>query len=287
MKLQAITEADRKTYRETGYFILRQVIPASLLTDLRREAAKAHDIAVRLHGPQTQRLAPLRKHEGELDLKPFRDFTQIEGLNAAVQALLTPEHFLKPTEDGCILFGPRERPWSTEWHRDWRDHVLEAEFQAEVGDARWQEIATDFRFWNQVNCPLYEDISTWYVPGSFKRVHNTPEEMRVYASTTHQQELWDEDHRRTNEELEEFCLRYCQAMPGAVRLVLNPGDFAIYRNVGWHIGSYVPYRRRATISTHCMTPAFTQWAAKHNHLLKAVEAGIERHARMAASQQTG
>jgi hypothetical protein len=280
MKISPITDADRSQYRESGYFVLHQVIPASLLRDLRREAAKAHDIAVRLHGPQTQRLAPLKDHADELDLRPFRDFDHIEGLNAAIQALLTPEHSLKPTEDACILFGPRERPWSTEWHRDWRDHVLEAEFQAEIGDARWRDIATDFRLWNQVNCPLYEDISTWYVPGSFKRVHNTPEEMRVFSSTT-QQELWDEHHRRTDEELEDFCLRYCQAMPGAVRLVLNPGDFCIYRNVGWHIGNYVPYRRRATINTHCFTPAYAKFAADYGYLLKAVEAGIERHARLA------
>jgi hypothetical protein len=283
MKITPITDADRIHYRESGYFVIRQVIPAGLLRDLRRVAAKAHDIAVRLHGPQTQRLAPLKAHADELDLQPFRDFDQIEGLNAAIKTLLTPEHTLKPSDDAGLLFGPRERPWSTEWHRDWRDHVLEAEFQAEIGDARWQEIASDFRLWNQVNCPLYEDISTWYVPGSFKRVHNTPEEMRVYASTT-QQELWDEDHRRTDEELEEFCLRYCQAMPGAVRLVLNPGDFCIYRNIGWHIGSYVPYRRRATISTHCFTPAYAKFAADYAHMLKAVPAGIERHARLAAAK---
>ena len=282
MKIQPITDADRKHYRDSGYFVIRQVIPAGLLRDLRREAAKAHDIAVRLHGPQTQRLAPLKAHAAELDLRPFREFDHIEGLNDAIQALLTPEHSLRPTEDACLLFGPRERPWSTEWHRDWRDHVLEAEFQTEIGDARWQEIATDFRLWNQVNCPLYEDTATWYAPGSFKRVHNTPEEMRVYASTT-QQELWDESRRRTDEELEEFCLRYCQAMPGAVQLVLNPGDFCIYRNVGWHIGNYVPYRKRATINTHCFTPAYAKFAADYSHMLKAVEAGIERHARMAST----
>lgn len=282
MKIQPITDADRKHYRDSGYFVIRQVIPAGLLRDLRREAAKAHDIAVRVHGPQTQRLAPLKAHAAELDLRTFREFDHIEGLNDAIQALLTPEHSLRPTEDACLLFGPRERPWSTEWHRDWRDHVLEAEFQAEIGDARWQEIATDFRLWNQVNCPLYEDTATWYVPGSFKRVHNTPEEMRVYASTT-QQELWDESRRRTDEELEEFCLRYCQAMPGAVQLVLNPGDFCIYRNVGWHIGNYVPYRKRATINTHCFTPAYAKFAADYGHMLKAVEAGIERHARMAST----
>lgn len=283
MSIAPITEADRQFYRDQGYFIIRRVIPAGLLRDLRREAAKAHDLAVRLNGPQTQRLAPLKKYDDELDLRPFHDFDQIVGLNDAIQALLTPEHTLKPTEDACILFGPRERPWSTEWHRDWRDHVLEDEFQAEIGDARWEEIANDFRLWNQVNCPLYEDTATWYVPGSFKRVHNTPEEMRVYGSTN-QQELWDEDKRRTDEEQEEFCLRYCQSMPGAVQWVLNPGDFAIYRNVGWHLGNYVPYRRRATLATHCFTPAYAEFAQKTEHLLKAVAAGVERHARLAAQK---
>lgn len=108
MKIQPITDADRKHYRDSGYFVIRQVIPAGLLRDLRREAAKAHDIAVRLHGPQTQRLAPLKAHAAELDLRPFREFDHIEGLNDAIQALLTPEHSLRPTEDACLLFGPRE-----------------------------------------------------------------------------------------------------------------------------------------------------------------------------------
>lgn len=282
MSIAPITEADRQFYRDQGYFIIRQVIPAGLLRDLRREAAKAHDIAVRLDGPQAQRLSKLGAHTDELDLRPFHEFDHIEGLNAAVQALLSPEHTLKPTEEAGLLFGPRERPWSTEWHRDWRDHVLEDEFQAEVGDARWQEIAMDFRLWNQVNCPLYEDTSTWYVPGSFKRVHNTPAELRVYASTN-QQELRDEGRQRTDEELELFCLRYCQAMPGAVQLALNPGDFCIYRNVGWHLGNYVPYRRRMTLHTHCFTPAYAKFANDYAHLLKATAAGIERHARLARS----
>lgn len=283
MKIAPITESDRLNYRAQGYHVLRQVIPASLLRDLRRSADKAHDIAVRLSGPQTQRLAPLKAHLDEADLQPFRDFDGIEGLNEAIQALLTPEHTLKPTVDACLLFNPRARPWSTEWHRDWRDHVLEDEFQREIGDERWQEIATDFRLWNQVNCPFYEDVSTWYVPGSFHRVHNTPEEMRVYASST-QQELWDENHRRTDEELELFCLRYCQAMPGAIQLILNPGDFCIYRNVGWHIGNYVPYRKRATLATHCFTPAYAKFSEESAHMLKAVEAGIERHQRFAAGK---
>lgn len=276
------TEADREFYHENGYFILRQVIPASLLRDLRHEAAKAYEIVRRLSGPQAQRMSRIKDHADELDLKPFHEFDHIEGLNDAIKALLTEEHTLKPTEEATILFGPRERPWATEWHRDWRDHVLEDEFQSTIGDARWQEIAMDFRLWNQVNCPLYEDTSTWYVPGSFKRVHNTEAEERVYASTT-QQELRHDAKQRTNEELELFCLRYCQSMPGAIQLVLNPGDFGLYRNVGWHIGNYVPYRTRMTLHTHCFTEAYEKFAKDYAHMLKAEAAGKERHARLAAA----
>jgi len=278
MKFEITEEAIRK-YRTEGYHIIPQVIPATLLTDLRREATKARELAYRDHGPQTQRLGFFKDYADELDLQPFRDFSTIDGLNEAVQQLTSPQHQVKPAEDSGILFSPQTRPWSTEWHRDWRDHVLDAEFEEHVGDARWKEILEDPDFFNQINCPLYEDTSTWFVPGSHLRVHNTMEEMAVYKSTD-QKELWDEDKVKTNEELELFCLRYCQAMPGAVQLVLNPGDLALYRNTGWHIGNYVPYRDRMTLHTHAITPAFKEFGDKYRHLLKPVEASIERHAKL-------
>lgn len=278
MKL-SVTEEDVRHFRTQGFHVLRSVIPAALLRDLRRESRKAREVAYRVHGPQAQRLQPLNEYAGEFDLQPFRDFTQIEGLNEAVSRLTSPRHRLKPTETGTLLFSPRSRPWSTEWHRDWRDHVLEAEFQAEVGDARWQEVLNDPDFFNQVNCPLFEDTSTWFVPASHLRVTNTAAEMKVYHSTT-QEELRDEAGTKTDEELELFCLRYCQAMPGAVQLVLNPGDFMIYRNTGWHIGNYVTYRERMTLHTHAMTPAFTEFTRQYSHLLKPREASLERHVRL-------
>ena len=205
-----ITEHDIQKYRTDGYHIIPQVIPASLLTDLRREATKARELAYRVHGPQTQRLGFFKDYADELDLTPFKNFTTIDGLNEAVQRLTSSHHQVKPAEDSGILFSPQERPWSTEWHRDWRDHVLDAEFQEHVGDARWKEILEDGDFFNQINCPLYEDTSTWYVPGSHLRVHNTDEEMAVYLSTT-QEALMDEDNQKTDEELELTCLRYCQS----------------------------------------------------------------------------
>ena len=274
-----VTDEDVLKYRERGYHIIPQVIPATLLKDLRRVATKARELAYRDHGPQTQRLGFFKDYADELDLQPFREFTVIDGLNEAVQQLTSPHHIVKPAEESGLLFSPKERPWSTEWHRDWRDHVLDAEFQEHVGDARWQEILDDSDFFNQVNCPLFEDTSTWYLPGSHRRLHNTETEMAVYRSTN-QEELIDEDKKRTDEELELFCLRYCQAMPGAVQLVFNPGDFLLYRNTGWHIGNYVPYRDRMTMHTHAMTPAFNEFAKKYHHLLEPLEASLERHAKL-------
>jgi len=282
MPHHTVTEEDIVKYREEGYHIFPQVIPPSLLKDLRREGAKAQEIAYRVNGPQAQRLYPLNDYSDELDMTPFKQFTKIDGINEAIQQLTSSRHYLKPTEGAGFLFQPRDRPWSTEWHRDWRDHVLDAEFEEHIGAERWKAIVDDSNFFNQVNCPLYEDTSTWFVPGSHKRVENTPEEMKVYHSST-QEELMDEEHLKTAEEQELFCLSYCQAMPGAVQLVLNPGDFLIYRNTGWHLGNYVPYRRRMTLHTHAMTPEFQEFSTKYRYLLKPREAALEHHAKQASA----
>ena len=273
--IKVITEEDRQKYREEGYHVIPQVIPASLLKDLRREAAKAQAIAHRIDGPQAQRLSVLKDYSNELNMKVFSAFDEIEGLVQAIQDLLTPEHFLQPTTEATILFGPRDRPWSTEWHRDFRDHIEEEPWKEHLADD-WENISNNFNFWNQVNCPLYEDNSTWYVPGTFQRTYNTPAESELYASST-QELLMDEANEQSDEALELYCLNYCKAMPDAVQLVLNPGDFCIYRNVGWHLGNYVPYRKRMTIHTQCDTQEFAEFRKQYFHLLNARAASLEKH----------
>ena len=62
-----ITEEDIQKYKTEGYHIIPQVIPASLLTDLRREATKARELAYRDHGPQTQRLGFFRDYADEFE----------------------------------------------------------------------------------------------------------------------------------------------------------------------------------------------------------------------------
>ena len=51
-------------------------------------------------------------------------------------------------------------------------------------------------------------------------------------------------------------------MPGAVRLRLNAGDCAVYRNTLWHLGSYLPYRKRATLHDAVETPEYAAWWRK-------------------------
>ena len=57
------TQQHRIEYERDGLTILRGVIPATLLADLRRETDKACEIARRQHGPQAQRLQPVYEYE--------------------------------------------------------------------------------------------------------------------------------------------------------------------------------------------------------------------------------
>ncbi|HYF51741.1 MAG TPA: hypothetical protein VEJ63_20160, partial [Planctomycetota bacterium] len=54
-------------------------------------------------------------------------------------------------------------------------------------------------------------------------------------------------------------LNYCLKMPGAVRLELNAGDLCLYRNCMWHLGNYLPYKRRATLHDFVDTPAYQRF----------------------------
>lgn len=251
-----ITEAEITFYRTNGYHVLRQIIPVALITDLRRVAAQALTIARRLDGPQAQRLAALDR-QPELDCGPVKTFAELPELNAAVQALLTPRHRLTAPLGAALLFEPAERCWATEWHRDWRDHMNPSQF-AGVFEGQWERLAMDADLFNQINCALYEDPATWYVPGSHHRLRDTAEEIRA-AKAADRAAVENKDRGRTEAEQERFLHDYCAAMPGAVQLHLQPGDLAIYRSVGWHIGNYVPYRRRATLHCSAMTPAYGQF----------------------------
>ncbi len=246
-------EKDAVSYRAQGWIVFRQAVPASLIADLRRSAGQARELARRLDGPQTQRLQTVGRH-AEVDAGPLKDFTELPELNAALQALLSPRHYLSPPAAMAFLFEPAERCWATEWHRDWRDHMSAAQFEG-VFAGDWEATATDLNLFNQINCALYEDTSTWYVPGTHARLQDTPAEVAA-AKAADRAAVENTAGTRSEAAQEVFLRDYCEGMPGAVQLTLQAGDIALYRSIGWHIGSYVPYRKRATLHCSAVTPEY-------------------------------
>ena len=51
-------------------------------------------------------------------------------------------------------------------------------------------------------------------------------------------------------------------MSEAVRLCMDAGDFAIYHPNAWHLGNYLPDRRRVTIHDLAPTPELLDWYAR-------------------------
>ena len=96
-------------YRTRGCVVFRQILPPSLLRDLRRATARTQEVARARFGPQVQRL----KVTGDsgIDLQPFREYAELPALVDAVGRLLTPRH--KIDEDfsrASVLLEPSEMP---------------------------------------------------------------------------------------------------------------------------------------------------------------------------------
>ncbi|HIG47400.1 MAG TPA: hypothetical protein EYQ20_13590 [candidate division Zixibacteria bacterium] len=237
---QHITE-----YYHNGYTVFQSILPSSLVQDLRRVTGLAREIIREENGPQVQRLQPVGKYADRLDMRPFQDYEELPELMDAYQRVLSPMHRLEGKARMGILFEPADRSWCTVWHRDITaktNHVDPEEFAVLTRDAT---------FFTQVNCALYTDISTWYVPASDGRPDT---EAEVQASG-----LQPDTDRMNPEEAEYENLTYCRGMPGALQLVLEPGDFALYRPNAWHIGNYAPYRKRATLHDSIWKPETRAW----------------------------
>jgi ectoine hydroxylase-related dioxygenase (phytanoyl-CoA dioxygenase family) len=241
------SDAHIQEYHTRGYTVFREIVPAPLVGDLRRATDQAREAARRKTGTQAQRLQPVAKFE--IEQKPFRDYAGLPALREAITKLLSARH-THPNDDWLgVLLEPAETPYCTIWHRDWRDNVQTMPIAA------WEAVFRDINYFNQVNCALYEDSSTWVVPGSHLRQDLQCEVERFPDRPIRGPEL----DGRTSEERERLCRQYCESMPGAVQLHLDAGDLALYRNTLWHIGSYVPYRKRATLHDLVDTPEYLAW----------------------------
>jgi hypothetical protein len=253
-----LTEADRAFYETQGYLIFRQILPVNLIADLRRTAAKAREVARELHGPKAQRLAELERLDAS-DLAPLQAFAELPNLNAALHALLSPQHRISYPGGLSFLFEPAQHCWGLAWHRDWRDHMSAAQAGEVFGD-RWEAMASDPKLFNQINCALYEDPCTWFVPGSHRQLQDTPGQVRA-AKASDDATLANRRGEHAEEEHERFLFNYCAGMPGGQPLILQAGDLVIYRSIAWHTGSYLPYRKRATLHCSAATPEYERfWA---------------------------
>jgi hypothetical protein len=241
------TEQHRDEYFSAGLTILHGIIPATLLSDLRRETDKARHIARKCAGPQSQRLQPVYQYE-ELDHRAFRDFLELPTLRSTVEGILGPLH--KPSDNMGVLLEPAENAWCTNWHRDVAHHIPELE------EAWFFQAAANLQTFNQFNAALYDDHSLWIVPGSHHRP-DTPQEHACFPGMPPSGPELRQAMRP--EERERACLEYAQSMPGAVPVMLFAGDCAFYRASGWHIGNYVPYLKRATLHDNFQGEADRAW----------------------------
>jgi hypothetical protein len=244
-------------YHTLGYTVFRQILPPSLIADLRRVTDKARDIARERSGEQAQRLQPVGAYD--LDQGPFQDYADLPELVDAIARVLSPRHRHGSRDLFGVLLDPGEMPWCTAWHRDWRDNMPGLDI------AMWERSMGDGELFNQINCALYEDNCTWVVPGSHLRL-DSPEEQAGFPEGSIPGAKLD---GLTYEERERAGLDYCRTMPGAVRLCLDAGDFALYRNTLWHLGNYAPHLKRATLHDSADTPEFAEWRRKAHETRKS------------------
>jgi ectoine hydroxylase-related dioxygenase (phytanoyl-CoA dioxygenase family) len=232
--------AQRDAFLREGWTVFRGIVPSTLVADLRRVAEQARALARRLHGEQAQRLQPVLAHD--LDRGPFRDYLALPALRDAVAAVLSPTHVHGTAAGLGLLLEPAHAPWGTGWHRDLRGHHA-------LPPGLWEERSRDLRYMNQTNCALYDDGCAWIVPGSHTRADTLEEASCPPLALDGLDEV----------AAERALLAHARAMPGAMRLHLAPGDYALYRACMWHQGSYLPYQRRATLHDFVDTPENAAW----------------------------
>jgi ectoine hydroxylase-related dioxygenase (phytanoyl-CoA dioxygenase family) len=238
-------------YERDGYVVFREILPPSLIADLRRATDRGRELVRKKGGSQVQRFEPFA--EGEIDHQPFEEYRTLPVLRDAVSRLLSARHLYgDPNTYLAVLIEPEELPYCIAWHQDWRH------FHPLSRPALTTEAKRDPDLFNQVNCALYRDDCTWVVPGSHAR-DDSPAEREAFPEDIPP----GPPLHGTTEERERMCLDYCRRMPGAIRLHLEPGDWFIYRNTMWHTGNYVPYAKRATILDVVDTPRYREWRDKY------------------------
>ena len=165
------SESHIEEYERNGFTVFRGILPSSLIDDLRRVCDLGATIAREKSGGQSQRFQPVSSLE--IDQQPFRDYSELPVLRDAVARVLTPTHAHGDLDLLGVLIEPAADAYCTQWHRDWRDNVPSTDI------AEFEKLSGNKLYFGQVNCALYEDSCTWFVPGSHARL-DTPEEAALF-----------------------------------------------------------------------------------------------------------
>jgi ectoine hydroxylase-related dioxygenase (phytanoyl-CoA dioxygenase family) len=241
------SEQHIEEFQTHGFTVFRGIVPAKLIDELRAECDCAAELVRQQKGPNTQRFQPIDAFE--INQKPFEEFQSLEEVHDAVSRVLPMPWESSGLHVMGVLLEPAQDAWCTSWHRDWRDNIKGLDLAA------WEAQYQNLELFNQVNCALYEDSCTWVVPGSHLRRDTEAEFARFPTRPIAGPQL----DGLSAAEREVACLEYCQSMPGATRLFLDAGDYCLYRNSLWHLGNYIPYRKRATLHDGIMTKSFREW----------------------------
>jgi len=254
----------KEQFVEDGFIIIKDCIPDDLLQELRVLSEKYRKIARRSYGAQTQRLQPLERYSETAEKQLLDALISLPILQEIVASVLSQHHHISMDYLG-MMFEPKYLPYCMPWHRDWRDNCQGIDMQA------WYDVYRDLDFFNQINCPLYQDQSLWVVRGSHNRM-DTPEEQALFP-TRPIMAPYNDIERKTNRlgdflnffrkkdyaQRESSCLAHCNMMPQAEKVVLQPGDALLYRNTIWHLGNYMPNEKRATFHTIVTTDRYKEW----------------------------
>lgn len=258
-------DRSKREYAEDGLTVLRGAIPPDLLARLRVAAEELRAVTRDALGPGATR--PPGGYVGGrvavdfeelVDTAAFKEFEEAPVVRAFVDEVLGPE-FTNDHGAFTILYEAEDREIVQGWHRDYRDNVpwLDAE--------QWTGLVDDLRYFNQFNAALYYDVSLCVVPGSHRR-DDTPEENAVVRGEgAVALPAWEEAPPPSPGAAAAYAQAgdaYVRSMPGAVRVVLAPGDVAVYRDSALHLGHYVPTVKRATLHGHFESDVTRQFFEK-------------------------
>ena len=243
------SEKHIEEFKTQGFTVFRNIVPPTLIDELREECDKAATQVRARDGANTQRFQPVSAFK--VNLKPFEEFGNLPEVHDAISRIFDFPFETSGVDMLGVLLEPAQDPYCTQWHRDWRDNIQGLDLDA------WNAQYQNRELFNQVNCALYEDSCTWVVPGSHLR-HDTDEEVARFPTRPVESPQLE---GLSAAQRERACLEYCQSLPGATRLYLDAGDYCLYRNTLWHLGNYIPYRKRATLHDGVFTQAFRDWFA--------------------------